>query len=205
MSHQRSLSCAAVLCVVLAFGIPAYCVPISVFNFDADALGTATTFSDLNNGLTATFSSTADPGGFAVGPSFFLTLTANVLLDPGPSGASGIALDIKFSSLLSSVSLTFATDGPGTFFLDAYKAGVIVGGASTMGTVPPGFTFPEGTITFNPVPFDEIVLSSPSTPFFAIDNVMATTAVPEPSMLLLITTGLLGVGSRLRRLSGGSK
>ncbi len=37
----------------------------TLFNFDADSLGTATTFTDTVNGLSATFSSAADPGGLS--------------------------------------------------------------------------------------------------------------------------------------------
>jgi hypothetical protein len=34
----------------------------TIFNFDNDSLGTSTTFTDTVNGLSATFSSSADPG-----------------------------------------------------------------------------------------------------------------------------------------------
>ena len=52
-----------------------------LFPFDGDTPGTATTFTDTVNGLSATFSSSADPGGFVVYQTMFETLTGNVLAD----------------------------------------------------------------------------------------------------------------------------
>src|SRR5579884_4224959 len=60
----------------------------AIFNFDSDTDGTSTTFTDTNNGISATFSSSADPGGFVIYPSVFETLTGNVLGDPGPVSVS---------------------------------------------------------------------------------------------------------------------
>jgi hypothetical protein len=65
---------------MLAMAIPAYSDPVfwhgptghdPIFNFDADSVGTATPFTDVNGGLSATFSSPSDPGGFVVAPTFF--------------------------------------------------------------------------------------------------------------------------------------
>ena len=58
----------------------------AIFTLDSDPVGTFTTFSDTS-GLTATFSSPVNPGGFAILPTFFFTLAGNVLLDPGQVGA----------------------------------------------------------------------------------------------------------------------
>lgn len=197
----KRLSTLLVLGSAIAVAVPAYSSTVATFNFDSDPIGEATPFSDTNNGLTAAFSSPADPGGFAVAASFFTTLTGNVLLDPGPSGASNIALDIAFSASASSLSMLFATDGSGTFVLDAYENGTLVGSASGVGVVQAS-GFPEGTITFNGATFNSIVLTSPSTPYFAIDDVSVTTGVvPEPSCLLLMGGGLLGLGSLLSRRS----
>ena len=122
----------------------------SVFNFNSIALGTATTFAYTQNGLTAIFSSPGDPGGFAVGATFFAPpMGGNVLLDPGPAGATNIPVYISFSSSVFSVSMNFATDGSGTFFVSAFENGTLVGTVSAVGSVPLGFSFPQGTIKFS--------------------------------------------------------
>lgn len=106
LTVQYALAAAAVAGVVV-FTNPATATT-ATFNFDSDIVGTATPFTDSSNGISATFSSPADPGGFAVGPTFFLTLTGNVLLDPGPAGAASIPLDIGFSQPISSIRFLFA-------------------------------------------------------------------------------------------------
>jgi hypothetical protein len=185
------------LVLALAASLPAFSGSI-VYNFNTDPLGQNTTFTNTIDGLTATFSSPADPGGFGVGLTFFKPpMSGNVLLDPGNSGASSIPLDISFSKDVDYIALYFATDGTGVFDLSAYLNGVLVGTASQSGFIPPGYAFPEGFIEFHGV-FNSVVLSSPSTPYFAVDNV-GVSPVPEPSSLLLVGSGLLGLMGVIRR------
>jgi hypothetical protein len=73
--------------LVLVIGAAGVVNADAIFTFDSDPVGTFTTFSDTNSGLTATFSSPVNPGGFAILPTFFITLAGNVLLDPGQLGA----------------------------------------------------------------------------------------------------------------------
>ncbi len=173
----------------------------STFNFDNDAVGTNTQFADTSNGISATFLSSADPGGFSIQPSIFQALTGNVLGDPGSSGMQGLTLEIDFNTNLSALSLVFATAdfGPASpFTLTAYEGIVEDGSASSTGVVPNGFTFPEGEIAFTGL-FNRVILSSPA-PDFAIDNIAAV-AAPEPSAALLLGLGLLSLGLLpLRRL-----
>jgi hypothetical protein len=176
------------------------------FDFDSDALGTSTTFTDTEDGLSATFSSSADPGGFVVYPSMFETLTGNVLGDPGPASASNIALDVNFSQNLSAVTLDFATADfvtPSPFTITAYENSILVGSGTSTGQFLPGFTFPEGEITFEGANFNNFVLSTPS-PDFAVDNIQVLSATaPEPGTLTLFAAGLFlsGIGAVRRRRS----
>ena len=159
--------------------------------------GTTTPFSETDNGLTATFSSPADPGGFIIAPSFF-SFGPQILVDPGPANASNIALDISFSWAQTSISMNFGLDGaPGEFELDAYLHGALVGTASAMGVIPNGYQYPEGTISFSGTAFDSLVLTSPTTPYFGIANI--DIPLPEPSSLMLLATALAGAGGVLRR------
>jgi hypothetical protein len=167
----------------------------TVFNFDSDAVGTSTTFTDTVNGLSATFSSSADPGGFIVYASMFETLTGNVLGDPGPSGVGDLNLDIGFSKDLAAVTLDFATADFGTpspLTLTAYENSTLVGFATSTGQFLSGFTFPEGEVTFAGSPFNQLVVSS-SAPDFAVDNIDVV-ASPEPAAIALFALGLFALG-----------
>jgi hypothetical protein len=174
----------------------------TIFNFDNDSLGTSTTFTDTVNGLSATFSSSADPGGFVIYASMFETLTGNVLGDPGPAFQDNLALNIDFSQDLSAIDLDFATadfSTPSPFTLTAYENSVLVGSATSTGQFLPGFTFPEGEIAFSGDIFDQVVLSSTSSDF-AVDNIdvapnVAIASTPEPGTLCLLGIGLIFLGS----------
>ncbi|HEY3936618.1 MAG TPA: PEP-CTERM sorting domain-containing protein [Bryobacteraceae bacterium] len=176
----------------------------SIFTFDSDNPGTATTFTDTINGLSATFSSSADPGGFVLyETNFFETLTGNVLGDPGPVGMDNLALDISFNQKLSAFTLDFATSdfsAPSPFTVTAYENSTLVGSNTLTGQFLPGFPFPEGEISFSGGPFNNVVISSTATDF-AIDNLTAVVAAaPEPGTLALMGAGLTIAGlSRSRR------
>lgn len=169
----------------------------SIFNFDNDTLGTSTTFTNTNNGVSATFSSSGDPGGFVVYPTIFETLTGNVLGDPGPAGLDNLALNVSFSQNLSAITLNFATADFGTpspLTLTAYENGKLVGSASAKGQFLPGFDFPEGEIAFSGGSFNQVVISSTATDI-AVDNIgVAPSTAPEPSTLALLGAGLIVSG-----------
>jgi hypothetical protein len=190
---------------VLMLALSACCISLNaatIFSFESDALGISTGFTDTVSGLSATFSSPADPGGFTIAPSFFSTLTSHVLLDPGPVNANNLALTILFSSAVSDISMLFATNSqPGVpLVLNAFNGATFVGTASASGAIPLGFTFPEGSLSFSGSPFNRVVLSSVALDF-AIDNVSAT-AVPEPASLVTLGLGvaLLVVSARRKWL-----
>jgi hypothetical protein len=179
----------------------------AVFDFNSVPIGTATPFSVTVNGLTATFSSPADPGGFEVTSGFGLfapPLNGNVLLDPGPSGASGIPLDISFSQNLSTLTVDFATEALGSFGITANEGTVGQGEVGSSGTIPTGFTFPQGTVSFHGGPFNNVVLTTSFSPppYFAIEDLTAVVAVvvstPEPSSFYLSAPILAALFGALR-------
>jgi hypothetical protein len=164
----------------------------SVFDFESDTAGTPTTFTDTIDGLSATFSSSHDPGGFVVDsaglPAPFATLSGNVLGDPGLLGLGNLTLTVTFSVDVSSISLNFAVNAfsPTAFTLNAFDSGIPVGSATATGSIPMGFSFPEGSISFSGADFDSVTLSTPA-PFFAVDDIAVTaTVIPEPGGLAAI-------------------
>jgi hypothetical protein len=167
----------------------------TIFNFDGDSLGTSTTFTDTVGGLSATFSSPGDPGGFVIYPTIFDTLTGNVLGDPGPAGLDDLSLTVAFSQDLSAVSLDFATsdfNAASPLTLTAYQNAQMIGSIQAMGTVPDGFFFPEGQIGFSSGAFNRIVIST-TAPDFAVDNIAATIATPEPALFPLLGLALAAI------------
>jgi len=199
-----------ILQLVFAVGaISATAEAATIFNFDTDNLGTSTTFTDTVNGLSATYSSAADPGGFIIYSSMFETLTGNVLGDPGPAGQDGLSLDIGFSGELNAIDLNFATADfttPSPVTLTAFQNSQQVGSTTTSGMFLSGFVFPEGEIAFDGTNFNKVVISS-TAPDFAVDNItvavsnVGVSSVPEPDPLSLIGigSGFLMLGSLRRR------
>jgi len=173
-----------------------------LFTFDTDVVGKNTQFTDTVGGLSATFSgAAADPGAFGIASlSNFQTLTGNVLIE----NAFNAILTISFDSPLSGISLLFATLDVVPIQLSAFLDGTPVGTPqSVSGTVPNGFMFPEGTISFVGGIFNQIQLAA--NPQFVIDNVSATlaTGVPEPASIPLIGLGLAVIcGLALKRQYG---
>ncbi len=194
MGH--AMKCVFALAILLFFSSTALFAD-TLFISGSVPPGTTTPFSETDNGLTATFTSPADPGGFIIAPSFF-SFGPQILVDPGPANASNIPLDISFSAPLASISMDFGLDGaPGPFQLDAYLHGSLVGSATAMGVIPSGYQFPEGVISFSGTAFDSLVLTSPTTPYFGVANL--DVPIPEPSSLILLATALAGAGGVLRR------
>jgi len=167
----------------------------ATIDFDALPVGTTDPFSVTEEGVTATFN--APFGTFFVVPTFFSTLSGNVLLDADPVIP---LLLINFSEPLLSIALNFAVNGPATLplMLVARLGSVPVGAGAFFGAVPSGFLFPEGVASFSGPLFDSVELLSAAQDF-AIDNVTFQTAVPEPGTLTLVGLGLAAAAARRRR------
>jgi hypothetical protein len=180
----------------------------AMFNFDTDAQGTPTPFTDIDavTGLTAAFTGNLDPAGFLVdfqgGPTFATTFAGMDLNQHQDNGIYDFGtLTITFSQLVNNFSVNFVlNDQTGTanpFNLIASAGGTQVGSATTNGQIPVNSPagYEEGLLTFGASPFDSITLSSPDINLFAIDNVSvdvtAQSVVPEPGTTSLL---LLGAG-----------
>ncbi len=188
MTFRRSATLLVPM-ALLSFVAPA----ATIFDFEGDSQGTSTTFTDTVNGISATFSSSADPGGFVVYPSIFETLTGNVLGDPGPASADQLALNVNFSRNLSAITLDFATSDfitPSSFTITAYENSTKVGSVSSKGQFLTGFSFPEGEIALAAGAFNKVVITSKATDF-AVDNLaVAPSTAPEPGTFALLGGGL---------------
>lgn len=161
----------------------------SIFNFDNDPLDIYTPFADTNNGVTATFRSNGDPGGFSLTTYSSPNTSGNILFQPGPAGLDQLSLAVAFDQVLSRVELTFVINGSNTqpFTLQALLGSNVVGQVSATGNRIPGAIFPENRILFNSASFDNIILSSEALDF-AVDNISVTpgtSVVPEPGTLWL--------------------
>ena len=189
----RRVLCASVVCLVLSRGI-ALAGTVFLFDFEAD-LGQQTPFTSISNGVSATFSSPADPSGFFVLPtsSLFSTLTGNALFQVFPSDQT---LGILFDRDIQYVQLVFGSTTIGQLTLTASDQNLIqVGQTSATSNFLPGGANPEGSISFGGTAFRSLTLrfaSSDQTGTFAIDNV---TDVPEPTLILLFGLGALTLGS----------
>jgi hypothetical protein len=176
MKQGNRIALAAVLACVFTPGLCAS----TVFSFDSFPMGTVTPFTDTVAGLQASFSDDGDPGGFEVVPTFFKTLTGNVLTDGISDWNFDETLTIAFSAPQTSISMNFALDSVFSdtpFDLSAFNGATAVGSSTATGTIPCcGIDFPEGVISFSGPAFNSVVLSSPAI-LFSIDNVTVS-AVP---------------------------
>jgi len=199
--------------LVAALATTAAALPASAqtatFNFDADAAGTATSFTDTNNGIAATFDSTAGQGAFMVQDSFFQNQSGNDL--GAVVGANSVPLDVAFSKSLTSLSLNFGLNGPtnSTFTVTAFSGGLSgtqVGSATAGGAIPGGiYLFPEGSVSLATTsPFDTVELTSTAVNIF-VDNIAVSAPVPEASttvslgLLLALGAGGVALTARKRR------
>jgi hypothetical protein len=195
----------AVLAVVSVSALVIGAAPAAAqtLDFETTAVGATTPLAVTSGGVTATFMSPETADAFLVIPSFFSTLSGNVLLKL--TGDPATSLRIDFSQPLSALSLAFVTNGPGDLTLSAFQGATPVGSLASTGTVPGGvYTFPEGTLAFTgAVPFESVRLVSTALDFGINDlhmTLAVTSTVPEPTTLVLFGFGLLLlVGTTLGR------
>jgi len=168
---------------------------IALYTFQNLSVGVGTPLTNVAPdvgpaGFLAAFASSPTAGAFQVAafqpnPLF----SGNSLVEP--QGSGGNTLTVTLNAAVTGVSVDFATNGAGavTFASSA--------GSVTVTSTAQGGLFPGGILTFSSgTPFTSFTLSAGASPEFAIDNLSLTTAVPEPASMLLLGTGLVGVGAR---------
>jgi len=181
-----------VIALAIVFGGLSEASASVIYDFETVPLGTTTPFVHPG-AVTASFTS-PDGSPFFVTTSFFDSLTGHVLLDADPPQHR---LDIVFSTPVDSISFLFALNAsaaaPSQIFINAYDLpnGNVLAANVATGVVPPGFTFPEGSLSLSGVTFKAVSLFSTAQDF-AVDDIQVTTPVPEPSSASLALVGLAG-------------
>ncbi|MCU0647255.1 MAG: PEP-CTERM sorting domain-containing protein [Gemmatimonadaceae bacterium] len=190
--------------IALAMGalpLSATAQTVAFWNFNDLSPGLATPFTQSKSGVLAAFSTVGNPpSAFAVGLSFFQTLSGNVLFS-----ADGLSnnLGIGFSSPLDSISVGFAlnTQVTSTFFTVNTFLGLAPVSTFQATGVLASSGFVEGTFSARGPTFDRVIIASLAADL-AIDNLSVRTVVPEPRAVLLIAAGLGAAGALARRRRG---
>lgn len=151
--------------------------------------------------LNANFASPQDPAGYSVfnaPPGVFINLTGNYLATNAP----GNGLNISFAVALGSLSMDFFLYGGATSvtyqLLSGGVNGTEVASGTATGLISDGFGF-EGVLNLSAGAFDTIAFLPTDGTGLAIDNMLVTTAVPEPASVVVLGAGLLGLGVARRR------
>lgn len=207
---MRRIATVILTCAFVA-GSAAVAQADSIFNFDDLALGTQAPFTETNNGVTATFTSSlpntfdieTDPSGIGSGQR---------LIQIDTTTADNVSLTVTFGGQqFQSVSLPFAilgitTDNPAPqLTLQALLNGTAIGSITAPATTNlpnDGPFYSTGSLSFNPgSAFDSLVLTS-SRNGFAIDDLSVSTSavsgVPEPAPVALLMFGMAGTLAFIR-------
>lgn len=176
----------------------------SMFTFSGVPKNTELPVTRTVKGITATFSGSASVcGSGGIFDSLKGHVIAQGLCNPVGTDQSG-PISIDFSENLSKLSFDYATaGGPSTITVDLFENGSLVGSDNFTSTLADSYLNYEGLAKIKGAIFDAVTISDADT-FLAIDNVKAhaaasTAVTPEPSSLVLLATGALGMAGVVRR------
>jgi hypothetical protein len=141
-----------------------------------------------------------------VGPNTTNNINQPAIVSNPGANNSGV-LTMTLPSLVDTFGYGYALQGTGTIpngtTLSLFDGAILVGELSFTATpdpvVPGGFAGSRSTLPFNRV---EATFNSVSAASFALDNIRrgpAIAAVPEPTTLVLLGTGVLMIRVRARR------
>lgn len=200
-SLARAFPYFAAAAIALIAAVPSSAATIFNFDFENDEVGQTTAFTDISNGLAASFED-AGPvaGSFMVLPSIFSTLQGNALYSLLPDGV----LRITFSQNIYGLSLLFALGSSGEIRMRTFDADAVPAvHTQVAGVVEDGGPAYEGTLAVSAAAgIRQVELSSTAAGGFAVDNLEP---VPEAATLLQLAGGLgLLVAAWCRRKRSGS-